>query len=197
MEDAELAAELGVDALGFVFYPPSPRYIEPRVAADIIAKLPPFITATGLVVNSTPEAVNELISTTQIDLVQCHGDESSAQCEMLSRPYIKAIRVKSKSDILSALESYQSARALLLDAFVPGVPGGTGQTFDWTTVEMGNEIPYVLAGGITVTNVGDAIKNLRPYAIDVSSGIESRPGVKDPAKMAEFMKVMAKANGEY
>ena len=195
--DAALAVELGVDALGFVFHPDSPRYIEPAEAASIISKLPSFVTSVGLVVDRTSHEVNEIISATSIDLVQCHGEESALQCEQMARPYIKALRVKADSDISAIAESHKYARAILLDAYVPGIPGGSGQRFDWQRAQTKIDQAVIVAGGLAADNVGAAIEQLKPYAVDVSSGIESAPGKKDHAKMKEFMQVIRRNDGKY
>ena len=194
-QDASLAVALGVDALGFVFHPNSPRYIEPEDAASIIAALPPFVTSVGLVVDRTVADVEQIIATTSIDIVQCHGEEPAADCESLSRPYIKAIRVKADTDVGALARSYPHARAILLDAYVPGVPGGSGQRFDWRQAQTEIVQPLIIAGGLDPENVDSAITQLSPYAVDVSSGIESSPGLKDTGKMTEFMQNIRQQHG--
>ena len=194
-QDASLAVALGVDALGFVFHPKSPRYIEPEDAASIIAALPPFVTAVGLVVDRTVADVEQIIAATSIDIVQCHGEESAVDCESLSRPYIKAIRVKTDTDVGALARSHPHARAILLDAYVPGVPGGSGQRFDWRQAQTEISQPLIIAGGLEPENVGSAVTQLSPYAVDVSSGIESSPGLKDPEKMTEFMQNIRQQHG--
>ena len=194
-QDAVLAVALGVDALGFVFHPESPRYIEPGAAASIIAELAPFVTTVGLVVDRTVADVEQIIATTSIDIVQCHGDEQAVDCESLSRPYIKAIRVKADMDVGAMARSHPRARAVLLDAYVPGVPGGSGQRFDWRQAQTEIAQPLIIAGGLDGGNVCSAISQLSPYAVDVSSGIESSPGLKDPEKMTEFMQNIRQQHG--
>lgn len=195
--DAALAVELGVDALGFVFHPQSPRYIDPQKAASIIAELPPFVTSIGLVVDRPIADVEEIIATTSIDMVQCHGDESAIDCERLSRPYIKAIRVKADLDVGASARIHQQARAILLDAYVPGIPGGSGQRFDWRQAQTEIAQPLIVAGGLDADGVDTAIEQLSPYAVDVSSGIESEPGHKDPQKMRAFMQKIRQQHGKY
>ena len=190
-EDARYAAELGVDALGFVFYEPSPRFIVPDKAADIIGRLPPFLTTVGLFVDATPEDVAETVMQTGIDCVQFHGDESPRLCAESPRPYIKAVRMAAGIDVHAVLASYSTARAILLDSFESGRVGGTGKTFDWSRIPTRVSKPIVLAGGLEPGNVARAIKAVQPAAVDVSSGIEARAGIKDHDKMRKFMQELA------
>ena len=193
--DARLAVELGADALGFVFYPPSPRYIEPRLARKIIAKLPPFVASVGLVVNHSIDEIEEIIAQTRLDLIQFHGDELPQFCEQISRPYIKAIRVKETLDIGELAVKYADARGVLLDAFVPGLPGGSGESFDWTRVPREIGQPMIVAGGLSVDNVASAIQYFRPFGVDVSSGIETSHGIKDEVKMKRFIASVKQTDG--
>jgi phosphoribosylanthranilate isomerase len=187
LSDALLAVELGVDAVGFVFYPNSPRFIEPVVARQIIAALPPMLTTVGLFVDADSARVAKITADTGIDLVQYHGVEAGLTCAASPRPYIKAIAVDPNTDFEWVAKEYAGARALLLDAYHPQLRGGTGRQFDWSLVPRNSAKPFILAGGLTAENVATAISTVRPYAVDVSGGIESSKGVKDPQKMREFM----------
>ncbi len=182
------AIDAGADALGFVFYPPSPRHIEISQAKEIIAKLPPFVTTVALFVNADRESIAEVIQATKIDLIQFHGNECPDYCATHGRPWIKAIRMKDDIDLLSASKDYQQASALLLDAYKPGVPGGTGDAFDWQRIpeSMANKI--ILAGGLSADNVATAVQSVQPYAVDVSGGVEASKGIKDPKKIQQFMR---------
>lgn len=185
-EDAVAAVAAGADALGFVFYEPSPRYVDPARAADIISALPPFVTTVGLFVDAADEQVEAIIGQTGLDLLQFHGKESEARCSRFSRPYIKALRVRPELDLEKLASEYPSARGLLLDAYRPGVPGGTGEVFDWGLIPPTLARRIVLAGGLTAENVTRAISQVRPYAVDVSGGVEVTPGRKSPEKMQAF-----------
>jgi len=187
-QDAMAAIDAGADALGFVFYPPSPRHIEISQAREIIAKLPPFVTTVALFVNADRESIAEVIQATKIDLIQFHGNECPDYCATHGRPWIKAIRMKDDIDLLSASKDYQQASALLLDAYKPGVPGGTGDAFDWQRIpeSMANKI--ILAGGLSADNVATAVQSVQPYAVDVSGGVEASKGIKDPKKIQQFMR---------
>jgi phosphoribosylanthranilate isomerase len=188
IQDAQAAVYFGADALGFIFYPSSPRYIHPSDAAAIIHNLPPFVTCVGLFVNTGYEMLEKTVSDTGIDLVQFHGDESEKLCELSPKPWIKAIRVGEKTDLAAESKRYNAAIALLLDTKVHGSYGGTGQTFDWSLVPKNIDKPIILAGGLHSENVTAAINMTSPYAVDVSGGVESKKGVKDHAKMEEFIK---------
>jgi phosphoribosylanthranilate isomerase len=194
-EDAIAAAELGAHALGFVFYPPSPRHLRARRAAEIIRALPPFVTTVGLFVNANADDVTSVIDEVPLGLLQFHGDETSDYCAQFRRPYIKALRVRPGVDLLQYALQYESARGLLLDAFVAGVPGGTGEIFDWNLIPTKLPLPIVLSGGLNNGNVIEAIRRVRPCAVDVSSGIESSPGIKDARKMNDFFKGVRDADG--
>jgi len=194
-EDALAAAELGAHALGFVFYPPSPRHISARRAAEIIRALPPFVTTVGLFVNANADDVTSVIDEVPLGLLQFHGDETPHYCAQFRRPYIKALRVRPGVDLLQYALQYESARGLLLDAFVAGVPGGTGESFDWNLIPAKLPLPVVLSGGLNNGNVIEAIRRVRPCAVDVSSGIESSPGIKDARKMNDFFKGVRDADG--
>ena len=187
IEDALAAVAAGADAIGFVFYAKSPRAVTAVQARAIIAALPPFVTTVGLFVNATACELNETLDAVPLDLLQFHGDETPEQCEGYHRPYIKALRVKAGDDIAGACNAYASASGILLDAYVEGVPGGTGQAFDWSLIPQGLSRPIILAGGLTVDNVVQAIDQVRPYAVDVSGGVEKSKGIKDHDKIRAFM----------
>lgn len=187
LEDAETAAALGADAVGFVFYEKSPRFIDPAAAAEIIRRLPPFVCKVGLFVNSEKHKVESVVRETGIDLVQYHGDESPVQCESGSKPWMKAIRVSPEMDVEAEAARYARASAIFLDADDPAAYGGTGQCFDWRVIPRKLPRPVILAGGLTPENVGKAIRIAAPYGVDVSGGIESSKGIKDPVKMEKFI----------
>ncbi len=189
--DAALAA--GVDALGFVFYPNSPRHVTSLRAAELARRIPPFVEVVGLFVNALPEAVRETCAQVPISLLQFHGDEDGAYCRQFSRPYIRAARVRPGLDLVEFAGSFPDARGLLLDAFVEGYGGG-GHVFDWTLIPPGLPGFLVLSGGLTVGNVGDAIQRVHPAAVDVSSGVEMSKGIKDHDKMRAFVTAVRAAD---
>jgi phosphoribosylanthranilate isomerase len=193
-QDALDAVRLGADAIGLVFYPPSPRCVAPDRAAAIVEGLPPFVTVVGLFVNASRDEIAEVLGSVRIDLLQFHGTECAEYCAGHGRPYIKAVRVREGMDLAAERQRYAGASALLLDAYQPGVPGGTGQAFDWALIpsELGHEI--VLAGGLTPDNVGEAVRRVRPYAVDVSGGVEREKGRKDAGKIEAFMRGVASAS---
>lgn len=190
IEDALAAVDAGADAIGLVFYPPSPRAVSVVQARAIIAALPPFVTTVGLFVNASRCELNETLEAVGLDLLQFHGDETPEDCEGYHRPFIKALRVKPGDDIASACRVYSKASGLLLDAYVPGVPGGTGETFDWSLIPKDLSKPVILAGGLSPDNVAQAIEQVRPYAVDVSGGVELHKGIKDHGKIRAFMKAV-------
>ena len=186
LKDTMAAVEAGADAVGFVFYARSPRVVSPKAVAAIVSHLPPFVTPVGLFVNEKPDVVRQIASDCGIHLVQLHGEESPQYCAELRLPVLKGIRVRRREDV-SVLASYR-VEAILLDAYVEGVIGGTGTTFDWgLAVEAKAWGPIILAGGLTPDNVIEAISLVQPYGVDVSSGVESAPGVKDHAKVRAFV----------
>ena len=187
VEDALHAAEAGADAIGLVFYAKSPRAVDVRQAREIVAALPPFVTTVGLFVNASRCEVNEILDALPLDLLQFHGDESAAECAGYHRPYVKALRVRPGDDVRARCAEFPQAAGILLDTFVPGVPGGTGETFDWTLVPDDPGCPIILAGGLTAENVATAIRQVRPWAVDVSGGVEARKGIKDAAKVRAFL----------
>lgn len=194
LEDALNAAELGADAVGFVFYPKSPRNINPRTAGLISRELPPFVATIGVFVDEAPERVREIAAEASLGAVQLHGDESPEYCSNLGLRVIKAVRVRSQADI-ARLRSY-NASAFLLDAYREGVPGGTGETFDWDlAIEAKDMGRLILSGGLNPANAAEAVRKVAPYGVDASSGVEERPGKKDIKKMKAFIEEVRKANG--
>jgi phosphoribosylanthranilate isomerase len=187
-EDANTAVQHGADAIGLVFVEASPRHVDIAEAQAAIRSLPPFISVVGLFVDADPSYIERVLQEVHLDMLQFHGDESPEECQRYARPYMKAIRVRSDTNLLQYALDYQRASALLLDAHVEGVAGGTGQRFDWTLIPAGLPMPIVLAGGLNAENVADAIKQVRPYAVDVSGGVESQKGIKDAGKIAAFMR---------
>ncbi len=187
IEDALAAAHLGAHAIGLVFYPPSPRYVAPDIAAAIVRALPPFVTPVGLFVNATADEVASVSKRAGVQLLQFHGAELPAFCAQFDLPYLKAVRVRSGVDLLQYARDFQDARALLLDAFHEGLYGGTGATFDWALIPQSLPLPIVLSGGLSSDNVSVAVRRVRPWAVDVSSGVEASKGIKDAAKIAAFI----------
>jgi phosphoribosylanthranilate isomerase len=186
-EDLQAACEAGADALGFVFYAKSPRHLQIDVAARLVARVPPFVQAVGLFVDADPAYVESVLSAVPLDLLQFHGDETAAECARYGRPWVKAVRVHADTNLLKCAADFDGARGLLLDAFVPGVPGGTGERFDWDLIPDSLPMPVVLSGGLTPENVAEAVQRVRPWAVDVSSGVEVAKGIKDAQKIAQFI----------
>ena len=186
-EDALLAVDCGADAIGLNFYESSPRHVNVANAQAIAANLPPFVAKVGLFVSAEPAWIEQVSSEVGLDLLQFHGDESSAQCEAHNKPYIKAIRMKPGVDLNALMQEYASASGLLLDTYQPGKPGGTGVCFDWALIPKDLPKPIILAGGLNPSNVGRAIEMVQPYAVDATSGVEASPGKKDPAKLKAFI----------
>ena len=187
LEDALAAAHNGADAIGLVFYQHSPRHVGIELAAKLAGVLPPFVSVVGLFVNADSSVVREVLAGVPLDLMQFHGDETPEYCAQFGKPYLKAIRVRKEVDLLQYTERYAAAKGLLLDAHVEGVPGGTGKAFDWTLIPRNLSMPVILSGGLNAENVAAAIKQVQPYAVDVSSGVEAGKGIKDAAKIARFM----------
>jgi len=187
LEDARDAISAGADALGFVFYPPSPRNISPAQAAAIVRELPAFICTVGLFVDADPAFVETVLRAVPLDLLQFHGDEPEAACNRYGRPYIKAIRMRDDIDLAQMAQNYHSSRGLLLDTYVAGQAGGTGQTFDWNRIPRSLSRPVILAGGLNPQNVSQAITQVKPWAVDVSGGVEQAKGIKDPQLITAFM----------
>jgi len=193
LEDALAAVDAGADAIGLVFYAKSPRAVTVQQAQAIVAALPPFVTTVGLFVDCQRSELNAILDAVPLDLLQFHGDETPAACEGFRRPYIKALRVKPGDDVAARIGLYGSAAGVLLDTFVSGVPGGTGEAFDWSLVPQGLPVPIILAGGLTPENVRAAIERVRPYAVDVSGGVEASKGVKDSGKIHAFVRAVRSA----
>ncbi|MCB1759878.1 MAG: phosphoribosylanthranilate isomerase [Gammaproteobacteria bacterium] len=193
-EDAEAAVAAGADAIGLVFYPPSPRAVTIEQAARLVAALPPFVSVVGLFVNADRDEIRRIVQRVPLDLLQFHGDEPPAECEGYGRPYLKAVRMRDGIDLLEQRKRYSGAAALLLDSYRKGVPGGTGATFDWQCIPAEIAPSIVLAGGLDVDNVERAVRLLRPYAVDVSGGVEREKGIKDAAKIAAFIRGVERAN---
>ena len=193
--DAVAAAELGVDAIGLVFYPKSPRFVTAEQAAEIVSALPPFVSTVALFMDAQDAAIREVLAQVPVDVLQFHGDECPADCNTYGRPYFKAIGMKGNTDIQSYAATYPHAQGYLLDSHAPGEAGGTGQSFAWNEMP---ELPraMILAGGLRPENVAEAVRIVRPYAVDVSSGVESSPGIKDSGLMQAFISEVRKADEE-
>jgi len=194
--DAVAAAQAGADAIGLVFYPPSPRNVDVAAAKAVCSALPPFVTSVGLFVDADPALVRAVLDQVPLDLLQFHGDEAPDYCRAFGRPYMKAVRVKHDVNLLEYAARYADARGLLVDAFVEGVPGGTGAAFDWRLLPPGLPLPLVLSGGLDPDNVAAAVAQVQPWAVDVSSGVEARRGVKDLARIAAFIQAVHAASIE-
>jgi len=197
-QDALTAVNLGADAIGLVFYPPSPRSVTANQVSEIISGLPGFVTVVGLFVNPEPAAVEQVLNSDCIDCLQFHGEESADFCGSFGKPFIKAIRVREDTDIHSKAKIYARARLILLDSYSPDQAGGTGTSFDWRMAV--SALPdlrqkLVLAGGLTVDNVASAIARVKPFAVDVSSGVEHSPGLKDHERMQNFFTQVASKRG--
>ena len=190
VEDALAAVRLGADAIGLVFYAESPRNVSLQAAQEIVAVLPPFISVVGLFVNASQNKIQTVLSQLRLDVLQFHGDETAADCAQFNLPYIKAIRVKPDTNLLQCCLEFNSAKALLLDAYTDAAYGGTGHVFDWNLIPRSLPLPVILAGGLTAENVGAAIQQIQPYAVDVSGGVEQAKGIKDAEKIAAFMRAV-------
>jgi len=194
VEDAVSAVNAGADAIGLVFYEPSPRCVSVEQAQKIVAAIPPFVSVVGLFVNASKSEIEEVLSKVRLDILQFHGDETVGECEQIKMPYYKAIRVKADTNLLQYEVEFSSAKALLLDAHSESAFGGTGQTFDWNLIPKSLAKPVILAGGLTAENVASAIQQVRPYAVDVSGGVELTKGIKDVAKIAALMQGVSNAS---
>ena len=192
--DAHAAVQAGADAVGLVFYPPSPRAVDVAQARAVIAAVPAFVTVTALFVNPAADEVQKVLDSVRIDLIQFHGDEEDDFCSQFNRPYIKAVRVRQASDVVASCVRFPGALAILLDSYKPGVPGGTGESFDWSLVPAELSKPIILAGGLNPGNVAQAIRQVRPFAVDVSGGVEAGKGIKDHGKVNEFIKEVFRAD---
>lgn len=194
LEDGIAAARAGAHAIGFIFHPGSPRYIEAHRAAEIVRHLPPFVSTVGVFVDPARAFVLDVLRTVPLALLQFHGDESPPFCGKFSVPYIKGVRVRPGIDLLQYARDFCDARGMLLDAFIRGSHGGTGQAFDWSLIPASLPLPVVLSGGLDAANVTEAIRRVRPWAVDVSSGVEVDKGRKDAAKIAAFMRGVRNAD---
>lgn len=191
-DDAKLACDFGADAIGLVFYPPSPRYVTIKQATEAVSVLPPFTSTVALFVNAQREEIEQVLEQVAIDLIQFHGDEPEEFCCSFKRPYIKAVRMKQGLDLYAVQDDYASARGLLLDTYKKGIPGGTGEAFNWDKVPHDLTMPVILAGGLVAENVARAIEQVGPYAVDVSGGVEASKGKKDRSKIIRFMQQAGK-----
>jgi phosphoribosylanthranilate isomerase len=196
LSDVEFADQLGVDAIGLNFYPPSPRSVSPKLAAALAKAAGVFCSRVGLFVNPTATTVDDVLSQVPLDMLQFHGDESPEFCASFNRPWIKALRVRSADSLEQELSRYQDADGLILDAYKAGVPGGTGETFQWSFIPERWRRRIVLAGGLTPANVNDAVCAIRPWGVDVSGGIEEDKGLKSPEMMTEFLRQVVLADTE-
>lgn len=187
VEDAAAVVQCGADALGLVFYPRSQRFVSIEHAREIAESVAPFVTVVGLFVNATADIIHRTIAEVPVGLLQFHGDENNATCNSFGLPFIKSIAMHDGIDVLSHMERYPDAAGFLLDAWQPGVHGGGGESFDWQRVPAPSPRALILAGGLTPDNVATAINATHPYAVDVSTGVESRKGIKSAAKIAAFM----------
>ena len=193
-QDVRAAVDHGADAIGFVFYASSPRAVSIAQAAQLVALLPPFVASVGLFVNATEDDINCVLERVPLQLLQFHGDEAEADCARFGRPWIKAARMRAGVDLVEFASFHPGASGVLVDAFVEGYGGG-GKTFDWSLIPQGFGRPLVLSGGLVADNVVDAVRRLRPWAVDVSSGVESDKGIKDTAKIAAFIAGVRDADG--
>ncbi len=187
IEDARVAEDAGAYAIGLVFYKKSPRCISIDTAKEIVAHINQPLNSVGLFVDADRDYICNVLEQIDLDILQFHGQESEQTCAFFNKPYIKAIRVSKDTNILKEVEKYSSAKAILLDTHVEGLLGGTGKVFDWTMIPRNLSKPIILAGGLNVDNVKDAIRKIRPYAVDVSGGVESEKGKKDPKKIKDFI----------
>lgn len=193
-QDALAAAQLGVDAVGLVFYPPSKRFVSIEQAQEIVRVLPPFVSVVALFVNENTERIRQVLAQVPVDILQFHGDETPEFCRQFNRPYIKAVRVQNTDDIIAAQQQYPDARAVLFDAHIEGEYGGTGHRFDWAMLPDQLSGHWILSGGLTPENIGEAVKITGAKIIDVSSGVESAPGIKSAEKIAALLAAMDEPN---
>jgi phosphoribosylanthranilate isomerase len=186
-QNARDVAMLGIDAIGLVFYNKSPRNVGVSQALEIVQALPPFINRIGLFVNANSDFIDEVLCEVPLDTLQFHGDESPQECTQYAVPFIKALRVNEQTNIAKLADDYQQANGLLLDAYNPNIYGGTGEHFDWDLANVAIDLPIILAGGLTPKTVQQAVNQVNPYALDVSSGVESEKGIKDIEKVKQFI----------
>ena len=186
-EEVEWVARGGADALGLVFHPASPRHVSIEQARSLLHRIPPFLTAVGLFVDAPAALIEAVLQQVPLQLLQFHGAETPAQCDQWQMPYIKVVRMRPGTDLVQYATDYPRAQALLVDAWVEGVPGGTGTVFDWHQLPQQLPLPLILSGGLNPENVAQAMRLAHPWAVDVSSGVERQPGCKDPQKIARFI----------
>jgi phosphoribosylanthranilate isomerase len=192
-QDLEAAIRMGADAVGFVFYPPSPRYLSLAQARELALRVPPFVTRVGLFVNADQQQVRDTLAEVELDLLQFHGEEDADYCAQFGLPYVKAARVRPGVDLLEFAHIYTTAQGILLDAWVDAY-GGAGQAFDWSLIPSNLPVPMILSGGLQADNIGEAIVKIKPWAVDVSSGVESAKGIKDADKIAAFIAAVRTAD---
>ena len=188
LDDALKAIECGADAIGLIFVEKSPRYASLTDARVIAESLPPFVTVVGLFMNATEENVREALKVVPLNLLQFHGDETPEFCDQFEMPYIKVLRMRENVNVVAFAQEYPNAAGILLDTYHKGVAGGTGQSFDWSLIPEDIPLPLILAGGLNPENVASAVETVKPYAVDVSSGVESEPAIKDHKKIEQFIK---------
>lgn len=193
LPDLDTAIHSGADAVGFVFYPPSPRYLSLAQAHELALRVPPFVTRVGLFVNADPQQVRDTLAEVPLDLLQFHGEEGADYCAQFGLPYLKAARVRPGVDLLEFARTYASAQGILLDAWVEAY-GGVGQSFDWSLIPADLPVPMILSGGLHGDNVGEAVMKIKPWAVDVSSGVERAKGIKDAGKIAAFITAVRMAD---
>jgi phosphoribosylanthranilate isomerase len=193
-QDVLAVVRSGADAFGLVFYEKSPRHVNLQQAVKLVRAVPPFVTVVGLFVNPVVEYVREVLAQVSLDVLQFHGEETPEFCQQFGKPYLKAIRVKAGVDLLQCASRYAGAQGLLLDAFVEGTQGGTGESFDWELIPHDLPLPVILSGGLSADNVAAAVRQVQPYAVDVSSGVEAAKGIKDMAKIDAFINEVRRAD---
>lgn len=194
VNDAWAAVDGGADAIGLVFYEPSPRAVTIDQASAIAAAVPAFVSVVALFVNAQAKLVEQVMQSVKPSLLQFHGDESAAECESYKQDFIKAIRVNGETNLIQYADDYKSAKGLLLDAYTKGIPGGTGQSFDWALIPERLPMPVILAGGLDASNVGQAVAQVKPFAVDVSGGVEQSKGIKDATKINAFIQQVKQAD---
>lgn len=195
-EDGLVAAQLGADAVGLVFYPSSPRAVSIEQAQAVVAALPPFVSVVGLFVDAEEAAIRDVLGAVSIDVLQFHGDECPAECGIYNRPYIKAVAMREGLNVAAYADTYPDAAGILLDTYHKDVKGGSGESFDWSRFPTDIKKPLILAGGLMPDNVVEAVARTHPYAVDVSSGVEVNKGIKDPEKMANFIRGVQRVDAE-
>ena len=188
VDDALKAVGCGADAIGIIFVEKSPRYASLTEARVIAESIPPFVTVVGLFMDAPAEKVRDALTAVPLNLLQFHGDEPAEYCDQFNMPYIKVLRMRENANVVAYAQEYPNASGILLDAYHKGMGGGTGETFDWNLIPADIPLPLILAGGLTPENVAAAVEQVRPYAVDVSSGVESEPAVKDHSKIEQFIK---------